>query len=487
MEKETSEDRARLSAIVQSSEDAIISKKLDGTITSWNPAAEKIFGFKADEATGKNISIIIPDDLLDEEAEILNKVKKGDRIAHYETIRRRKDGKRILISLTISPIKNDEGNVIGASKIARDITVQKTAEEKQAILAAIVDSSDDAVISKTLDGIITSWNNAAQKMFGYNEREAIGKHISLIIPEERMHEEKMIIESIRSERRVNHFETVRRAKDGSEINISLTVSPVLNQNGKVIGASKVARDITEKIELEKQQKLFTQKLQELNDYKDDFMAMASHELKTPLTVIKANLQILEHKLKSDPNINFINKTLQSVNKLSGLITSLLDVSKIQSGKLELNISKFDMNSLLNETVGNIQQTCPRHAIIFKSSGKLPVVADRERIDQVIINLLTNAVKYSPDADKIFVETQIKHKKIEVCVKDSGIGIPLDDIDKVFTRFFRVQGIASTFSGSGIGLYISSEIIKRHGGEMWVKSEVGKGSTFYFSIPAEVNL
>jgi PAS domain S-box-containing protein len=320
-------------------------------------------------------------------------------------------------------------------------------------------------------------------MFGYTETEAIGKHISLIIPKDRLEEEKMIIENIRNGRKINHFETIRRGKHGNEINISLTVSPVLNQNGKIIGASKVARDITEKIELEKQQKLYTEKLKELNDYKDEFMAMASHELKTPLTVIKANLQILEHKLKADENINFVNKTLHSVNKLSDLITSLLDVSKIQAGKLELNITTFDMNALLHETIDNIQQTTPDHKIIFEPKNRLIAKADKERVEQVIVNLLTNAVKYSPNAKKIFVEAEMKDKMIEVCVRDYGIGIPQDDMDKIFARFFRVQGLASTFAGSGIGLYISSEIIKRHGGSMWTESEVGSGSTFYFTVPA----
>jgi PAS domain S-box-containing protein len=482
MLQETSEDSAILSAIVQSSDDAIISKKLDGTIASWNAAAERIFGFTAAEAIGEPISIIIPDYLLTEESDILAKIKNGSRIEHYETMRKRKDGSRILISLTASPIKDQNGNIIGASKIARDITFQKTADEKQAILAAIVDSSDDAIVSKTLDGIITSWNHAAQRMFGYTEAEVTGEHISIIIPKNRLEEEKVIIENIRAGRKVNHFETIRRRKDGSEINISLTVSPVLNQHGKVIGASKVARDITQKIELEKKQKLFTEKLQEINNYKDEFMAMACHELKTPLTIIKANLQILEQKLQSDPNINFINKILQSVNKLSNLINTLLDVSKIQSGKVELNISKFDMNVLLVESIDNIQEIFPDHKIIFKSNGKLTTNADRERIEQVIINLLTNATKYSPYADEIFVEAYRKDNKIEVCVKDRGIGIPQEDQEDIFTRFYRVQGIASTFAGSGIGLYISSEIIKRHGGNIWVQSEVDKGSDFYFSIP-----
>ena len=184
---------ARLSAIVESSDDAIISKKFDGTITSWNDAAQRIFGYTAEEAINKNISIIVPPEFYEEEKEIVRKVKKGEPVKHYETIRKTKDGNRINISLAISPIKDVTGKVIGISKIARDITRQKFADEKQAMLAAIINSSDDAIISKTLDGIITSWNHAAQKMFGYTEEEALGKHISLIIPPDRMHEETMII------------------------------------------------------------------------------------------------------------------------------------------------------------------------------------------------------------------------------------------------------------------------------------------------------
>lgn len=484
MQKETSNDAARLSAIVESSQDAIISKKLDGTITSWNTAAEKIFGFTPDETIGKHISIIIPDDLLNEEAEIISKVKKGERIEHYKTTRRTKDGNRISIALTVSPIKDEKGNVIGVSKIARDINEQKSAEEKEAMLAAIVDSSDDAIVSKSLDGIIKTWNTAAEKLFGYKESEAIGKHISIIIPPDRIQEETLIISKIRNGERMEHLETVRVNKSGKEINISVTVSPIKNKSGEIIGASKIARDITERIEAEKQQQLYTEKLQELNNYKDEFMAMASHELKTPLTVIKANLQILEFKIAADENIKFVTKTLTSVDKLISLITNLLDVSKIQSGKLELNRSAFNINVLLKEIIDNIQQTSSNHKIVFnKSTDTLLADADKERIEQVIVNMLTNAIKYSPNTCDIIVDSVKSDGKLIIGIKDSGIGIPEDDLDKIFTRFFRVKGMASTFSGSGIGLYISQEIVKRHGGAMWVESKLGKGSTFYFSIPA----
>jgi PAS domain S-box-containing protein len=484
MQTETPDNFARLSAIIQSSQDAIISKKLDGTITSWNSSAEKIFGYTANEAIGKNISIIIPDELLKEERELIERVKNGEVIEHYETTRKTKNGNLVFIALTVSPIKNEVGNVIGISKIARDITEQKQAEEKQGILAAIVSSSDDAIVSKTLNGIITSWNHGAQNIFKFTESEAIGKHISIIIPPARLSEEKLIIEKIRKGEKIDHFETVRVSKDGKEINISLTVSPVKNKNGEIIGASKVARDITARVELEKQRQLFTKELQQLNKYKDEFMAMASHELKTPVTVIKANLQLLEHKMIADVNIDFIHKSLKQINKLSELINDLLDVSKIHAVRLLLNYSMFDINILLKETLDSIQQLTSTHQIIFhKKEDKLIINADRGRIEQVIINLLTNAVKYSPGSQDIIIETQNNNGKIVVSIKDNGIGIPEEDLENIFSSFYRVRRLASAFSGSGIGLHISSEIIKRHGGDIWVESKEGKGSTFYFSIPA----
>lgn len=357
-------------------------------------------------------------------------------------------------------------------------------EEKQATFAAIVNSSDDAIISKTLDGIITSWNPSAMKMFGFTEKEAIGKHISIIIPKDRLNEETVIIESIRSGKKIDHFETIRVAKDGTERYISLTVSPLKNDKGKIIGASKIARDISFRIESEKQRELYTQRLNELSNYKDEFMVMASHELKTPLTVILANLQILQELMANDPNISFLNKTVNQALKLSSLITSLLDVSKIQAGKLELNISLFDMNLLISEIVNNLQQTTTNHQLIFnEKSEKFMVNADRERIEQVMINLISNAIKYSPNPGNIIIDASCKKGKVSVSVRDSGIGIPAKDIHNVFLRFYRVSGPASSFSGSGIGLFISSEIIKSHGGRIWAESKLGKGSVFNFSIPS----
>ena len=484
-QKISEEKQAMLAAIVSSSDDAIISKTLDGIITSWNFSAQKMFGFAEQEAIGKHISIIIPEERLEEEAMIIDNIRNGRKIDHFETVRKSKDGKAIDISLTISPIKNAAGKIVGASKIARDITNKRLAEEKQATLAAIVSSSDDAIISKTLDGIVTSWNYSAQKMFGFTEQEAIGKHISIIIPKDRLEEEAMIIDNIRNGRKIDHFETVRKSKDGKAINISLTVSPVKNAAGKIIGASKVAKDITDKIELQKQRDLYTEKLQKLNQYKDEFMVMASHELKTPITVISASLQLLEVMMKEDDNYSFVDKSIKQVKKLSDLISSLLNVSKIQAGKLDLNLSGFDISVLLKEVKNNIELTTKNHQIIFNApSSKLLVYADRERIEQVIINLLNNAIKYSPYSKEVIIDAKNDKGDILVSISDNGIGIPSEDLQNIFTRFYRVSGLPALFTGTGVGLYICDQIIQRHNGHIWAESKPGEGSVFYFRIPAE---
>ena len=233
-----------MAAIVQSSDDAIIAKTLDGIVTSWNIAAEKLFGYTENEMIGQSIMKLIPKDREGEESEIISKLKKGEKIDHFETKRITREGKLLDISLTISPIRNSNGTVIGASKIARDITDRKKSEELNARLAAIVQSSDDVIIGKTLEGIVTSWNIAAEKLFGYTEKEMIGQSITKIIPPERINEEYEILSQLRQGKKIEHFETKRMAKNGKLIDISLTSSPIKDSSGKIIGASKIARNIS---------------------------------------------------------------------------------------------------------------------------------------------------------------------------------------------------------------------------------------------------
>jgi len=261
--------RAYLAAIVESSDDAILSKDLNGIIQSSNSATERIFGYSADQLIGQSVRILIPPDRQTEENDILARVSRGERVDHFETVRLRKDGRPIDVSLTVSPIRDATGRIIGASKIARDITEQKRIRTAQSYLAAIVESSEDAILSKNLDGIVESCNARAEETFGYTAAELVGQSIRLLIPADRQAEEDEILARIRRGERIEHFETVRVAKGGRLIDVSLSVSPIRDREGRIVGVAKLARDITEHKrlarELEAQREWFRVTLASIGD------------------------------------------------------------------------------------------------------------------------------------------------------------------------------------------------------------------------------
>jgi two-component system, cell cycle sensor histidine kinase and response regulator CckA len=236
----------RLAAVVESSEDAIIGENLDGTITAWNPGAENLFGYSPVEAMGKPMQMLLPRDRINEESSILGRIRNGQRVKHFETVRVRKDGTEVHVSVTISPIRDRSGAIIGASQIARDVTDRMCAEEARERLAAVVESCDDAIVGKSLDGTITAWNPGAEHLFGYSAFEAVGKPIEMLLPPERANEESEILERIRRGERLEHFETVRLQKDGKRVDVSVTISPIRDRSGTIVGASKIARDISER-------------------------------------------------------------------------------------------------------------------------------------------------------------------------------------------------------------------------------------------------
>lgn len=479
----TEQTNAILAAIVGSSDDTIISKNLDGIILSWNPASERMFGFSEEEALGKHISIIIPPDRIEEEDYIINEVKQGRKVDHFETIRKARDGRRVPISLSVSPIVDAKGRVIGASKIARDISERKRANEKQAVLAAIVETSDDAIVSKTLQGVITSWNKAAEKMFGYSEVEAVGKHITLIIPPERLDEESYIIGEIIKGNKIDHFHTIRRAKDGRLIPISVSVSPITDETGKVVGASKIARDISEQLSLQAERARHYEEVKALNARKDEFIGLASHELKTPLTSVAGYLEILSRMVADEKSKLFLHKTRQQVKKLSSLVDDLLDVTKIESGKLSFSEERFDIRRVVEDVIELISHS--NHAFQFVLNtevDELFITGDPHRIEQVLSNLLTNAVRYSPGTDRVELLLSEEEECALIGVKDYGVGIPQDKLEEIFSRFYRVNETKSQASGLGLGLYLSQEIVSRHGGTIWAESQPGEGSTFWIRLP-----
>ncbi|MBP2160009.1 MULTISPECIES: PAS domain-containing hybrid sensor histidine kinase/response regulator [Asticcacaulis] len=473
-----------LAAIVDSSDDAIISKTLDGIITSWNAAAQRIFGYSAEEAIGQHISLIIPKSRLDEEYIIIGKVRAGQRVEHFETLRCARDGTLVDVSLTISPIHDDDGNVIGASNVARDIRVARSAERTSAYLAAIVESSDDVIVSKNLDGIITSWNAAAQRVFGYTPEEAIGKHITLIIPPNKIEEEYGILAKVKAGQRVDHFETVRRAKDGSLVDLSVTVSPILDSRGRIIGASKVARDIGERKRIEAL-------LEESNRRRDEFMANMSHELRTPLNAVIGLAHILSKSERLNPREQqCVGMIRQSGDTLLALINNLLDYSKAETGSLQLEAIEFDLPETIEKCVmmmdAEVKSKGLELGLTYDGPLREYYVGDPLRLQQIVTNLLANAVKFT-DKGRIDVMVALRSEDsdqscLSLSVADTGVGIPADKVDVIFDKFMQADAsVARSHGGSGLGLSICKALAEAMGGAISVQSTPGLGSTFTVNI------
>ncbi|WP_316832087.1 PAS domain S-box protein [Pedobacter aquatilis] len=468
--KTADEKQAILDSIINFSDDAIISKDLSGNITSWNAAAGKIFGYTPDEIIGTSITRLIPPERLSEEEEILAKLKAGQRIEHFETKRLHKNGTIIDVLLTISPVKNSYGEVVGVSKIARDITIQNLYERNSGWLSAIVESSDDAIISKNFDSIITSWNKGAERIFGYTALEMIGFSILRLIPEDRLQEEPEILAKLRAGSRVDHFETIRLHKSGELIHVSLSISPIRNKAGEIVGLSKIARDITDKKVLENK--------------KDEFISFISHELKTPLTSLRSYVQIALLKTREaglDFVVNALSRAEKQTRKMENILSDFLNVSRLKEGKMILEKTQFDLVTLIKENVTDAALSA-KQEIIYEGVEQASVYADAEKIGMVLTNLINNAIKYSPGTDKIIVSCNLSENNFIVAVQDFGIGISLENQQGLFTKFNRIRTVETkSIGGFGIGLYLSASIISLHNAVIKIQSEPGKGSTFSFSL------
>lgn len=479
---------ARLAAIVESSDDAIISKTLEGKIVSWNAGAERIFGYPEADVLGKSITIIIPAERLAEEQLILQKIRRGDRVEHFETIRVTRDGRPISVSLTISPVRDARGRIVGASKIARDITARKRDARLRAQLAAIVESSDDAIVSKSLDGKIQSWNAAATRMFGYSAEEAIGQSITLIIPDELRTEEKKIIDEVTQGRRVHHFDTVRVTKSGQRVPVSLTVSPIRGPDGAVIGASKIARDITERQRVQETLRTTQAALQEASRRKDEFIALLAHELRNPLAPIRYALAVAR---RSDATTELRQRSQEiierQVNQMSRLLDDLLNVARITHGTLEVRPKLIEVSVVLDMAVESAQPylEAKHHTLSLDLTTPSPYVnADPARLAQVFSNLLINAAKYTDPGGLIRISTAIEADDVVVVISDNGIGISPEVMPRLFEMFTQASSARERSEGGlGLGLALVQGIVKLHGGSVQARSSgSNRGSEFQVRLP-----
>lgn len=353
--------------------------------------------------------------------------------------------------------------------------------ETQALLAAIVASSDDAIISKTLEGVILSWNKGAERLFGYSAAEVIGQSILLLIPPERREEEPMLLGRLSRGESIEHYETVRISKDGRRLDISLTVSPIRDANGKIIGASKVARDISPRKRAE-------EALQEADRRKDEFLATLAHELRNPLAPIRNSLNILQLSRQTDPVAQRLGEMMErQVNHLVRLVDDLMEVSRITRGKIDLRKEPLEVAAVIRsavETSRPLIEAGGHQLALALPANPLTLEGDPVRLTQVVTNLLNNAAKYTELGGQIWLSVRREEDEVAIVVRDTGIGIPPEMLSRVFEPFTQVNRHTSRAQGGlGIGLTLVKSLVEMHGGSVEAHSKgIGQGSEFVVRLP-----
>ncbi|HWB55137.1 MAG TPA: PAS domain S-box protein, partial [Tepidisphaeraceae bacterium] len=362
-------------------------------------------------------------------------------------------------------------------------------------LAAIVQSSDDAIISKDLNGVIETWNKAAERIFGYTSDEMIGQSITRLIPRDRPNEEGRILERIRSGQSVDHFETERVRKDGRRIDVSVTISPIRDSTGRVVGASKVARDITDRraAEREREQLLSSERsarseAERINRVKDEFLATLSHELRTPLNAVLGWAHLLSTgKLDGDETADAVATIERNARMQMQLIEDLLDMSRIISGRIRLDIQRIELPVVIAAAAESLKLAAAAKQIDLTQEfdpGVGRINGDSGRLQQVMWNLLSNAIKFTPSNGKVSIHLRPVDSTIQIVVSDTGQGIDPEFIPRLFGRFQQADGSTTRrHGGLGLGLAICKNLIELHGGNIEAQSAgLGKGTTFTISLP-----
>lgn len=381
---------------------------------------------------------------------------------------------------------------------ARDITERRLAEEQAKHYQAIVQSSDDAILSKTLDGVLTSWNKGAEKLFGYTAEEMVGASISLLIPEERLSEERYIDQQIAQGNRINHFETLRCCRDGRKIDVSVTISPILDHQGQIVGASKIVRDITASKALQAELEQAKKNAEAANQAKSAFLATMSHEIRTPLNAIIGTAYLLGMSQLSEEQKQDVNVIDVSSKSLLALINDVLDFSKIEAGELSIDPQPFSLPDMLHDLATLFSVTAAGKGITLDMADLSPqipqvLVADSQRLRQILINLLNNAFKFT-DQGRVCLEVSPLQYDAEgsnivlrFSVTDTGVGISPATQAKLFQPFTQAESSTSRrYGGTGLGLSIVKRLVELMGGQVGLDSEIGKGSCFWVELPFVVS-
>jgi PAS domain S-box-containing protein len=440
-------------------------KVVDIKFQEVNPAFQKMFSPANGTAVNRSINELMGDaantlmqsckQVLESQQSLRTELKMGDR----------------WFDVCLFPQGNDRIGGLCQETTEKRLFENELFESRERLRITMESAIDFAIITFDAEGMIRGWNSGARIIFGYNEEEVTGQHGRILFTEKDQKAQVPETEMLQAREDGRAMdERWHQRKDGTKFFMSGVMATI--RSSELTGYVKVARDITDR------------KLRE--EQKDEFIGIASHELKTPVTSIKAYVQMLQETFREEgdaENFEFVKKLDSQVDRLTELIKTLLDFTKVSEGQILISPEEFDLNALVKEVAGEMTVISKKNQLIVKAGKIKPVSADRERINQVVVNLISNAIKYSPADSKIFITTEDMGDNVKVSVKDEGIGIPQDLQHRIFDRFFRANNPQMhTYPGMGLGLYISAGVIRRHGGTIKVESEEGKGSLFYFTLP-----
>jgi PAS domain S-box-containing protein len=451
-------ERERLASIVDSSEDAILSKTMEGIITSWNSGAEALYGYKADEVIGKHVSILTPDEQLDEIPQLMRRLANGEVIGHYETLRKRKNGSLIHVALTLSPMRDEKGIIVGASAVARNITLEKRLRAERQFLGLIVEGSDDAIYSKDLNGIVLSWNPGAEKIFGYTPEEIIGKPVAMLTAPGNENQVPEILRQLKAGNRIEHFETQRKRKDGTLIHVSLTISPVKDDAGNIIAASSIAKDITK----QKQAAMVIQaQLQE----KQILLQEIHHRVKNNLQLVASLLELRSRGLENQAAKAAFADSIGRIRSMAMLHEKMYGSDIVGS----VNFGEY-IKSLFEPLAEAFNKDLPINFVVDSDHFMLDL--NRAIPLGLILNeLLTNSVKHAFSSSKppeIRVKIRTNMDKVAMIVADNGTGLP-PDVD--------------LFNSDSFGFKIVRLLIEQIEGQ--IKVQNSNGTVYEITLPYEV--
>lgn len=491
-------------ALLDSVAEAVIATDVGGIVIYWNHAAERLYGWTAQEAVGQPIFELTPAPQSEEEATTIFAELTAGRSWSGEFVVRHRDGRNFPVHVTDTPVFGADGTLQAIIGISTDITERKRAEQAVQHLSAIVESSNDAIISESLDGTIISWNSGAERLFGYAAAEVAGQHIHMLAHDRATEEEITdLYRKVALGQAVQGLETTRRHKDGSLVDVSLTLSPVFDDTGSMSGFSAILRDDSVRKEAERALKHqadllvsrlakeaeASERLRELDRIKDDLVATVSHELRTPLTSILGYVELLKEE-EDDPLTAEQRKWAEAIDRngdrLLTLVDNLLTVSTIDAGKLASESSPVDLRDVISSARRALQPGIDARRLTTRfhlPAVPIIVAGDAGQLEQVVCNLVSNALKFTEDGGTVECALDTEGLRARLTVSDDGIGIPVNEQPGLFTRFFRsTTATDRAIPGTGLGLSIAASIVRSHGGDISVVSAPGRGTQVMVDLP-----